>query len=146
MRSKLLHQEHGLKTFALVFDKDEEVTSALLSFASQNEVSAAQLTGIGAFSEITLGYFDRERKDYKRILLREQVEVLSLIGNVGRSQGQPKIHAHVVVGKSDGTAHGGHLLEARVWPTLELIVVETPKHLQRRIDHETGLPLLDLAA
>jgi predicted DNA-binding protein with PD1-like motif len=93
---------------------------------------------------VVLGYFERERKDYKRIPLQEQIEVLSLIGNIALADGKPKLHAHVVIGKSDGSAHGGHLLEAHVWPTLEVIVVESPQHLRRTYDTETGLALLNL--
>jgi predicted DNA-binding protein with PD1-like motif len=93
---------------------------------------------------VTLGYFDRARKDYRKIPLPEQVEVLSLIGDVALEDDEPKVHAHVVVGKADGTAHGGHLLEARVWPTLELVLTESPRELARRSDRETGLALIDL--
>ena len=131
MKSKLLHDENGQKTFAIVFDKDDKVRQGLLEFANTNRFSDAHLTGIGAFSEVTLGFFDRQRKDYKRISLKEQVEVLSFTGNIVQEDGKPKLHAHVVVGKADGTAHGGHFLEGRVWPTLELIVSEIPVHLRR---------------
>jgi predicted DNA-binding protein with PD1-like motif len=94
----------------------------------------------------SFGYFDRERKDYKKIPIKEQVEVLALTGNIALSDGQPKAHAHLVVGKSDGTAHGGHLLEAHVWPTLEVIVVESPRYLRRKFDRATGLTLIDPGA
>ena len=146
MRSKLLYEERGLKTFALVFDKDEEVKKSLLEFAGENRLSAAQISAIGAFSEVTLGYFERPNKTYKQIPIREQVEVLSLSGNIALKEGRPGLHAHVVVGKSDGSAHGGHLLGGRVWPTLEMIVSETPAHLRRVQDDETGLALLNPAA
>jgi predicted DNA-binding protein with PD1-like motif len=102
----------------------------------------SEFTGIGAFREATLGYFELERRDYRRIPVREQVELLSLVGNVALADGQPKIHAHVVIGRRDGTALGGHLLDARVRPTLELVVVETPATLRRTLDEATGLPLL----
>src|SRR6185437_1266158 len=82
MRSILLYEEKGLKTFALVFDKDEQVKESLLAFAGQNHLSAAQISAIGAFSEVTLGYFQRPSKTYKEIPIREQVEVLSLSGNI----------------------------------------------------------------
>lgn len=146
MKSKLLYQEKGLKTFALVFDKNEEVQQPLLAFAARNALSAAAITAIGAFSEVTLGYFDRNSKTYKPIPVREQVEVLAFTGNIAEQNGEPKLHAHVVVGKSDGTAHGGHFLAGKVWPTLEMIISETPQHLQRRHDDETGLALIELAA
>jgi predicted DNA-binding protein with PD1-like motif len=146
MRSKLLYEENGLKTFALVFDKGEEVKESLLEFAGANRLSAAYISAIGAFSEVTLGYFQRPSKTYKEIPIREQVEVLSLSGNITMKNGKSGLHAHVVVGKSDGTAHGGHFLQAKVWPTLEMIVSETPAHLRRVQDDETGLALLNPAA
>ena len=145
MKSRLLHA-NGQKTFVLVLDKGDEAVAALTEFARERNLSAAHLTAIGAFSEVTLGYFDRERKDYVRIPMREQVEVLSLVGDIAIAKGEPQLHAHVVVGKRDGSAHGGHLLEARVWPTLEVMVVESPAHLRRVKDAETGLALIDAGA
>jgi predicted DNA-binding protein with PD1-like motif len=133
-------------TWALIFDKNDEVVKELTAFAKVQNLAAAHFTAIGAFSEVTLGYFDREQKDYVRIPVREQVEVLSLVGDVARQDGEPKIHAHVVVGKRDGSAHGGHLLDARVWPTLELMLEESPRELARRSDRESGLALIDLDA
>jgi predicted DNA-binding protein with PD1-like motif len=146
MKAKLLYEEKGLKTFALVFEKNEELKQPLMEFANANRLSAGQLSAIGAFSEVTLGYFDRQSKTYRQIPLKEQVEVLSFAGNIALKDGQPKLHAHMVVGRSDGTAYGGHFLGGRVWPTLEMILSETPQHLRRRQDDETGLALIDLAA
>jgi uncharacterized protein len=143
MKSRILH-EGPERTFALVFDEGDEVAARLLEFARAEKLGTSQFSGIGAFSAVVLGYFDLERRDYKRIPIGEQVEVLSLLGNVAFVGGEPKIHAHVVLGKRDGTAHGGHLLEAHVRPTLELIVAESPAHLQRVTDEKTGLPLLAL--
>jgi predicted DNA-binding protein with PD1-like motif len=145
MREKLLH-DRGEKTYALVFDPGDEVVSGLTGFAGRHRLAASHLTAIGAFSEAILGYFDRARRDYRRIPVAEQVEVLSLIGDVALKEGKPALHAHVVLGKADGTAVGGHLLEARVWPTLEVILVESPAHLRRRHDSASGLALIDLDA
>ena len=146
MRAKLLDAT-GQKTFLLVCDKGEEAVTALTQFARSERLGAAHFTAIGAFSEVTLGYFDRARKDYKRMPLAAQVEVLSLIGDVALDKtGEPKIHAHVVVGLADGAARGGHLLAGRVWPTLEVVLVESPAYLRKRDDPETGLALIDPAA
>jgi predicted DNA-binding protein with PD1-like motif len=144
MNARLLHDASGLRSFALVFEAGDRVMDALLAWVREQQLSAASFTGIGAFGAATLGYFDIERRDYARIEVRDQVEVLSLAGNVALSDGSPKVHAHVVVGKRDGTAHGGHLLEATVRPTLELVVTETPATLRRRTDAATGLALLDI--
>jgi predicted DNA-binding protein with PD1-like motif len=146
MKSKLLHDENGVKTFALVFDKDDEVKESLLRFATENGLRGAELTAIGAFSEATLGFFDRKKKNYQEIPVKERVEVLSFLGNIVEKDGEPMLHAHAVVGKPDGTAHGGHFLNGRVWPTLEMIVTEMPVHLRRLKDDETGLPLIDLSS
>jgi predicted DNA-binding protein with PD1-like motif len=150
MRSKLINgageNAAGEKIYVLIFDKGDEVITELTNFAQQNNIGAAHFTAIGAFENATLGYFDKQRKDYKKIPLNEQVEVLSLVGDIARKGDEPKVHAHVVVGKSDGSAHGGHILEARVWPTLEVMLFESPQHLQRTHDAETGLALIDLSA
>jgi uncharacterized protein len=146
MKAKLLQEDKGFRTFAIVFDKNDDMRQALLELANTNRFADAHLTGIGAFSEVTLGYFDPSRKDYKKIPINEQVEVLSFTGNIVQKDGKPRLHAHVVVGKSDGTAHGGHFLGGRVWPTLEITLSELPVHLRRRDDAETGLALIELAA
>ncbi len=145
MQAKQLHEEGGQKTFALVFDEGDEFMEQLTSFAEENDLSAASLTALGAFSNVTLGYFDMDRKEYDRIPIEEQVEVLSLVGTIApKEDSGPQVHAHVVVGRSDGTTRGGHLLEAHARPTLEVVVTEPPAHLVSRTDEETGLPLIQL--
>jgi predicted DNA-binding protein with PD1-like motif len=144
MRSKLIEERQGERTFALVFDTGEEVLEGLRAFAREANLTAARFTAIGALRDVTLGFFDPERKEYEKTVLQEQVEVLSLLGNAAIHGERPAVHAHVVVGKRDGTAHGGHLLEAHVRPTLEVIVIESPKHLYRQHDQKTGLALLRL--
>ena len=143
MKSKLLNAR-GEKTFAVVFDTGDEVISGLQDFAKQEGLAASHFTAIGAFREVTLGYFELDKKDYKKIRIDEQVELLSLVGDIALEDAQPKVHAHVVVGKSDGTAHGGHLLEAHVRPTLEAVVTESPAHLRREMDKAAGLALIRL--
>ena len=145
MKTKLLHNDNGLKTFALVFQKDEDVREPLLAFAREQGISGAHLSAIGAFSEVTLGYFDRHKKAYQEIPVHEQVEVLAFTGNLARHEDNCILHAHVVVGRADGSAAGGHFLRGKVWPTLEMVLAETPQSLRRVRDEETGLPLIDLS-
>ncbi len=141
MKAKLIN-ELGEKTYAIVFDKGDEVGEGLLSFARENKIQASHFTAIGALSDVTLGYFNWTKKAFDKISIREQVEVLSLVGNIVFDNGDPKLHAHAVVGKSDGTAHGGHLVEGHVRPILEVILVVSPSHLHRKLDKETGLALI----
>lgn len=141
MKSKLISDG----TYALVFDKGDEVFAALREFAQREKIFAAHFNALGALSDLTFGWFDPEKKDYKRFEISEGVEVMSFVGNLATTEdGEIRLHAHVVIGKSDGTAHGGHFFEGHVWPTLEMILSATPTRLIRRLDAECGLPLIDL--
>jgi hypothetical protein len=147
MQHKRLNVSGGQRTYAVVLETGEEVMDCLQKFVASECVSAAQLTAIGALSDVVLMYFDWEKKDYLRIPVREQVEVASLIGDVAESPaGEPSLHIHLVVGKRDGHAMAGHLAEAHVRPTLEVIVTENPAHLRKVKDAESGLPLIRPAA
>jgi uncharacterized protein len=112
------------KTFATIFNTGDDVVSGLKAFAGEKGLAARHFTAIGAFKNVVLGYFDWEKKKYTKIQIDEQVEVLSLVGDVTLDEGKPNIHAHVVLGKRDGSTCGGHLIEARVRPTLEVMLME----------------------
>lgn len=135
------------KSYVVIFDTGDDLVAGLKRFATEQDVSGSSFTAIGALSSVTLAWFDWDAKEYKTSVdLSEQVELLSLIGDIALKDGEPAVHAHVVVGRRDGTAHGGHLKEATVRPTCEVIVTETPAHLRKRIDPESGLALIDVAS
>jgi predicted DNA-binding protein with PD1-like motif len=131
-------------TYAVVLDTDDEVIGELGKFVREQEVEAASLTAIGAFSHAVIGYFEWETKQYKKIPVDEQVEVLSLLGDVAVGDQGPTLHLHTVLGKADGSVVGGHLIEAYVRPTLEVILIQPPSYLRKRKDSETGLALIDI--
>jgi predicted DNA-binding protein with PD1-like motif len=126
----------------LVFSTGDEVMTTLSAWCREQSVTAARFTAIGALSDVTLGWFDWQTKAYRDIPLEEQVEVLMLSGDVATSDGEPTVHGHIVVGRSDGTAHGGHLRQGHVRPTLELVLDEMPAHLRKHHDPESGLALI----
>ena len=143
MESKLLHEQSGQRTFAIVLKTGEEVFGSLSDFAKRERISAAQLTAIGALSDVELKYFDWDQKKYETIPVREQVEVAALIGDIALSpEGAPALHAHIVLGRRNGSALAGHLGRAHVRPTLEVILTESPAHLRKRLDPESGLALI----
>ena len=137
--------DQGGRKFVLVFETGDEVAAGLLNFAHENNIKTAFFVGVGACQKVTLGFFDLEKKDYEKRAIDEQVEVMSIAGNIATYENEPKIHAHIVIGKRDSTAHGGHLIEAVVRPTLEIFVTESPLKLTRTLDVETNLPLIDIA-
>jgi len=145
MRSKVLNDVPE-RTIALVLERGDEVVSNLQRFATEHQLTASRLTAIGAFESATLGYFDWERKAYDRIPIDEQVEVLSLVGDIALDGSQPKVHAHVVLGRRDGSTVGGHLIEARVRPTLEVVIVDSPDYLRREFDPASGIALIRVDA
>jgi predicted DNA-binding protein with PD1-like motif len=143
MRHRLVDETYGRRTFVVALEIGEEVVSTITGFAQQVSLGSSSMTGIGAFQHVRLGWLDWERSGFRENVIDEQVELLSLIGNIAESeQGTPALHAHVVVARYDATTRGGHLVEAIVRPTLELVIVESPEHLQRRHDEKTGLVLL----
>jgi len=141
MKYQLINDDQQ-KTFAVILESGEEVMQKIMEFAKAQKISASQFTAIGAFSETIVGFFDFSIKDYKKIPFKQQMEVLTLNGDITLFKGEYKIHAHVVLGKEDGRAHGGHLLKATVHPTLEIILNESPAYLSREMDKESGLALI----
>jgi predicted DNA-binding protein with PD1-like motif len=143
MKAKMLNAGFP-KTYAVVFDEGDEAMSRLLEWAEDNDVAACQVTGIGAVSEAVLGYFDWQRSEYHKNTVRVQTEVCSLTGDITCGPDGHQLHLHVVLADSDARAYGGHLLEAHVRPTLELIVMESPVYLARSVDPKTSLALIKL--
>lgn len=147
MKSKLVMESSGERVYVLVLDPGDEAFATISKFAEQERLSAASLTALGAFSKATVGWFDLAAKTYRKIAVEEQCEVLSAIGDVAiDDKGKPSLHMHVVLGLSDGTTRGGHLLIGAVQPTLEVTLTETPAHLRRKQRPELGLALIDLGA
>jgi uncharacterized protein len=145
MKSKLVAEGAGERTFVLILDPGEEAFATITKFTTEEKLSAASLTAIGAFSGATVGWFDFAAKTYRKIPVEEQCEVLSAIGDVAlNDEGKPSLHMHVVLGLRDGSTRGGHLLAGDVQPTLEVTLVEAPAHLRRKQRPELGLALIDL--
>jgi len=143
MKTRVIHERAGLRTLVSILETGDAVKESLGGLAKQEGLSAASFQAIGAFSDATIRYFEWDRKSYKPIEVDEQVEVASLIGDIALSkEGEPMLHIHVVLGRSDGSALAGDLGEAHVRPTLEVVITETPAHLHRKEDPETGLPLI----
>lgn len=143
MKSTLLYEEKGLRSFLIVMDKGEEAYAAICAFAEDHQITAASLTAIGAASEATLGYFDPATSSYLSTEFNEQMELAACLGDIADDGGTPALHAHVVLGRRDSTALAGHLQKLIVFPTMEVVLTESPAHLRKRFDPSTGLALID---
>src|ERR1700733_13896132 len=143
VRAKVIEAADDV-TYVVVCDPGDEAFDALTQFARAQDLEASQITAIGAFSHAVVGWLDPATKQYRRIPVSEQCEVLSLIGDIAEDQDGPTVHIHVVLGLPDGTTRGGHLLEGRVFPTLEVVIREAPAQLRKVMNPDIGIALIDL--
>ncbi|KAB1916293.1 PPC domain-containing DNA-binding protein [Micromonospora sp. AMSO31t] len=141
MRVREVRHQTG-RVLVVICDKEEEAVGAIVAALREQRLLAARVSAVGAFADAEVGWFDRNARDYRRIPVTEQVEVLSLLGDVAEQNGEPVLHVHTVLGRSDGNTVGGHLLRGQVWPTLEVIISEVAPELAKRVDPETGLALI----
>ena len=146
MKFQLLNPGEPTKQYAVIFYQGDEAFSGLLEFAQKYHVTSAHFTAIGAVNEATVGWFDPQRKAYKKIPITGQHEVIGMSGDIALYQGKPVVHTHMLVGESDGTTRGGHVLAAYVSPTLEVMVTVDPVTMQKRFDPDTDLTLIDPSA
>lgn len=126
-----------------VLDIGDEVMESLQRVAEREGFSAAHVTALGAFEKAELYFYDWSSKDYVSIPVDEATEVATLVGDIALdAKGKPSLHLHAVLGKRDGTAVAGHLASGTVRPTLEMVITETPAHLRRLKDEDSGLALI----
>ena len=145
MQVQWLNPGEATKQYAVIFYQGDEAFSGLVEFAGKYHVTSAHFTAIGAVNGATLGWFDPQRKMYKKIPIVGQHEVIGMSGDIALYQGKPVVHTHMVVGSPDGTTRAGHVLAAYVSPTLEVMVTVDPVSMQKRLDPETDLTLIDPA-
>jgi predicted DNA-binding protein with PD1-like motif len=145
MQVQLLNPGEPTKQYAVIFYQGDEAFSGLLEFAEKYHVTSAHFTAIGAIDGATVAWFDPQRKMYKKIHITGQHEVIGMSGDIALYQGKPVVHTHMLVGSPDGTIQGGHVLDANVSPTLEVMVTVDPVTMQKRLDPATDLTLIDPA-
>ena len=144
MRVELLtKQGEEPRQYAVIFGKGDEVASGLVEFAQRYQVTSAHFTGIGAISSATTAWLNLDKKMYRPTVTTEQVEVLSLVGDIAAYNGKPVVHMHAVLGHRDGTTTGGHVWELNVNPTLEIFLTANTTPLAKRPDPASGLKLID---
>jgi predicted DNA-binding protein with PD1-like motif len=143
MKSKVI-EDADVVTYVVVCDPGDEAIATLQEFARAEDLEASQITGVGGFERATVGWFDRAARQFRHIPVDEPTEVLSLIGDIAEDQDGPSLNLHVVLGLSDGTTRGGHLIAGHVFPTLEVIVTEAPAELRKVMNRDIGVALIDL--
>src|SRR5260370_1775042 len=143
MRVQLLNPGETTKHYAVIFYQGDEALSGLIEFAEKYQVTSAHFTAIGALSGATFGFFDPQRKMYKKIIIDDQHEVIGMIRGIALYHAKPAWHTHMAVGGADGTPRAGDVLAAYVSPTLEVMVTVDPVTMHKRLDPAPDLPLIN---
>ena len=125
-------------------DKGELVNQSLLNVAEKEGLNSGWVNGLGAISNIEIGYWDIEEKIYVKKTFDEDYELLSLIGNVSLVDNKPFIHTHISFSDTKFKVYGGHLFDAKVIAAAEFCIFTSEYHLHRKLNCDIGLSLWDI--
>lgn len=126
-------------------EPDEDLIEEIIKMVKIHNIKSGLVNCIGALKKFTLGYFDIESKQYKNKTFNEFVELISCMGNISYRDGEPLIHLHVSVGRSDYTIIGGHLNKPSIISvTGEVYIFEIDQQLNRTNDPQFNLSLLNI--
>ena len=128
--------------FFVYIEKEEPIMEKITQFCIANNISNAQLSGIGAVKNIEIGAFDTHRKDYIRKNFNSVMELVSYQGNITIKDDQPFAHAHVTLADHEMNTKGGHLFEATVAAVGEFFIRTIPGSVARKLNHDVGLPCI----
>jgi len=123
---------------------DADVVQSITELAKNKGIEAGSFTAIGALKRAKLGYYDQKNHEYREMKIDSPHEMASCVGNVSLKDGEPFIHAHVVLADETGNTKAGHLFEGIVFAAeVHLRQLEGPK-LERKYDELTGLSLWNM--
>jgi predicted DNA-binding protein with PD1-like motif len=143
VKVKLISTDGPTKTYAIIFSPGDEILSGLQEFATKYNIQSARFTAIGDAKSVKFGWYDKSRKMFKVTSLNTYAEITSLIGDIALKDGKPVVHAHIALATEDGIVHGGHLLEAFIEPTLEVMMTVEPVPLNKKLDPQFGINVID---
>ena len=120
-------------------DPNDEIVTSLMQVAKEEKIGLAMVQGLGAVKKVVMGVYNVPEQHYKANTLEGAFEMLSLTGTIDTMAGKPYSHFHIAVGDEQGAAHGGHLNEAIISATAEIIITKLAGSVDRRKSEETGL-------
>ena len=130
--------------YIILFERGEKIIASLMALCEAEKIEAGFFNGLGAVGEVELAHFSLPKKEYSFLKLSGQYEITSFHGNISTLDGKPYIHSHITVGDDKFEARSGHLKEAVVSVTAEIVLMTLEGQLTRSKDLATGINLLDL--
>ena len=114
----------------------------ILAIVKREEVATARVEAIGGVEELRLAYFNRDAKRYEEHDFKEFLEVTGILGNITMKDGKPFLHIHGTFGRRDLSTLAGHVMTAKVFPLLEVVITSTKNRALRRFDDQLGLNVI----
>jgi predicted DNA-binding protein with PD1-like motif len=130
------------RRFMLRFDKGEDVIKGLADFMVSRNFQSGVFQGIGSCTEVELGYFNKNLKEYRKKPFYEDMEIVSVAGNISLFEGKPLVHCHGVFGRTDFTTIGGHVFRLITLATCEIFLIHMEGTLERLNNADFNLSLL----
>jgi predicted DNA-binding protein with PD1-like motif len=130
--------------YVLRLHKNNEIITALKEAAENQKINGAFFFGLGVGSSVVLGYFDVNKRTYIKKAFEGEYEFTSFSGNISTYSGDTIIHCHVTLTNRDFDAVGGHLVQASVAATCEIVIFPFTGILKRKRDRDTNLLVLDV--
>lgn len=130
--------------FLIKLNKGEKIVENLTKFVNENKISSGYFYGIGAASSVEIAHYNVETQKYSSKIFDKPLEITNIIGSLGSFEGKPLIHPHITVGDENMQTFGGHLDEATISGTLELVFLDFKMALYKKIDPEVGLKTFDI--
>ena len=137
-------QYRGDRELVARLKRDSDLIESITQLAGEEAIYTASFTGIGALKRARLGYYDQGTHEYREISINSPHEIASCIGNVSLKNGQPFVHAHVVLADEGGNTRAGHLLEGIVFAAEVHLRALEGARLERAYDEATGLSLWEV--
>ena len=138
------YRKYG-KRYVIRIDRGEEVITKLQELCEKEDIRLASIEGLGAADHVVVGLYNVEKKEYKKRVFDEEMEITSIIGNITMQGKKVYQHIHMTVCNADLQAFGGHLNECRISGTCELFLTVLDGQVGRKYDDVTGLNLFDFS-
>ncbi len=140
----MIYTQLGNRNFVIRLEMGDDILAVLRRFAEARKIGAGAFEGIGSLNKAKLGHYDFKTKRYTYEVFEDDLEIITLTGNISTLDKTAVPHAHVTLGRRDFTVVGGHLDEGSSANMVEIVLEKLPGRLAKKRNEQVGLNLLQL--